>query len=56
MGMMLVGASLCVLAWIYVRYHGVNGQRVLVFACGSALFILGMMRVMVELHPLAFGI
>jgi hypothetical protein len=53
--MMLMGAALCVLAWIFVRYHGVSGQRVLVFVLGSLLFVWGVMWAMVELHPLAFG-
>lgn len=55
LGMMLMGAAWMALSWIFVRYYGVNGQRVLAFAVGSAIFILGTMRVMVELHPLAFG-
>jgi len=53
--MMLMGAAWMALSWIFVRYNGVSGDRVLAWALGCVLFIFGMMRVMVELHPLAFG-
>jgi len=55
LGMMLMGAAWMALSWIFVRYNGVSGDRVLAWALGCVLFIFGMMRVMVELHPLAFG-
>ncbi len=55
LGMMLMGAAWMALSWIFVRYNGASFDRVTAFAIGCALFIFGMMRVMVELHPLAFG-
>ena len=52
---MLVGGALMALSWVFVRYNGISGDRVLLWVLGSVLFIIGMMRAMVLWHATAFG-
>ena len=52
--MMFMGAAVMALAWIFVRYHGLDWPRVLVWCAGSFLFILGMMKTMAAWHDAVF--
>lgn len=43
MSKLLIGTAIMMLTWIFVRYHGLTWPRLLIWAVGSFLFIVGMM-------------